>query len=231
MTESVLIHVSKIKSREILKEALKHNLRMIERELVPGSHIDPGKSHANLVIDGGTDPAEMAKATVSEIIQATERPLRKNGVVAVEVVFSLPVNTSVNVDSFFKETVDWLKDYWNCPLVSAVVHKDEANPHLHAIVLPLRNGRMAGSALVGFKPELAAMKRSHHEAVGSHCGLTLVESVPRFRRYTAAKDIVTRLQLNPSWLSHPSILAALLNAVAARPAELMSVLGIEPRYE
>ena len=107
---------------------------------------------------------------------------------------------------------------------------DEANPHMHVIVLPLRQGRMIGARLVGFKPDLAALKRIHYQEVGSRFGLGHVQSFPRFKRYAAAKSIIACLIDHPDWIGHPSIQAALVGAIAAKPAELLSVLGIEPDF-
>jgi hypothetical protein len=167
---------------------------------------------------------------VELVKQSTGKKLRSNGVFAVEVIVSLPVNIAIDTNAFFEQTLEWLRDYYACPVLSAVIHHDEANPHMHVLVLPLRDGRMTGASVVGFKPDWAAMKKNHHIEVGSQFGLVHVESVPRFKRFAAAKKIVACLQEHPSWISHPSIESALLSAIICRPAELLSVLGIDPEF-
>lgn len=231
MRNTCLIHVSKINNLETLRDALKHNLRLIPRETSIPSHIDPARSSQNQVLEGGLDPIQITREVGSRIKEETKKPLRKNGVVAIEVVFSLPYDTVVeNPCKFFAESKDWLAHFWGCPVISAVIHLDERNPHIHVLVLPLKYGRMTGSAIVGFKPELNLLKREHHREVGSQHGLTLIESVPRFKRHAAALEILKLLQQHPDWITHPSISTALLGAFAARPGELMSVLGIEPKF-
>lgn len=230
MSESALIHIEKIKSKEILRDALKHNLRQIARETSIPSHIDPTRSHLNVRLVGGADPVDITQRVVRTIKESTGKKLRANGVVAVEVMVSLPVNTAVDTSAFFGETLDWLHRYWDVPVISAVVHYDEASPHMHVLLLPLNQGRMFGAALVGYRIQLAAFKRSHHTEVGSRFGLALVESVPRFKRLAAARKIIDCLQERPDWIRHPSIVAALQGAIATRPAELMSLLGIKPDF-
>lgn len=230
MIETALIHISKIKSPEILRDALKHNLRLIALETSLPSHISPSRSHLNTVLIGGEDPVKMTRETVNQVKQSTGKNLRSNGVFALEVIFTLQVNSSVQVDAFFKESLQWLRDYWNCPIIHAAIHMDEANPHMHVIVLPLRQRRMIGASLVGFKSNLATLKKDHHQEVGCRFGLGHVPSVPRFKRYAAAKSIIACLIDHPDWIGHPSIQAALVGAIAAKPAELLSVLGIKPDF-
>lgn len=191
---SPLIHIKKIKSPEILRDALKHNLRLIERETEIVSHINPARKSLNKVLAGETNPVKITRDTVELVKQSTGKKLRTNGVFAVEVIISLPVNIAIDTDAFFEQTLDWLRDYYACPVISAVVHYDEANPHMHVLVLPLRAGRMIGASVVGYKPDLAMMKKKHHKEVGSLFGLVHVESVPRFKRFAAAEKIVACLQ-------------------------------------
>lgn len=228
--KSALIHIARIKSSEILRDALKHNLRLIERETEIESHINPALKNLNKVLAGETNPIKITRDTVELVKQSTGKKLRANGVFAVEVIVSLPVNIAIDTDAFFEQTLVWLRDYYACPVISAVVHYDEANPHIHVLVLPLRDGRMNGARVIGYKPDWAVLKKNHHKEVGSLFGLVHVEPVPRFKRFAAAQKIVACLQEHPSWISHPSIKAALLAAIMCRPAELLSVLGIDPEF-
>ena len=228
--KSALIHIGRIKSPEILRDALKHNLRLIERETEIESHINPARTNLNKVLAGEINPVKITRDTVELVKQSTGKKLRANGVFAVEVIVSLPVNIAIDTDAFFEQTLEWIRDYYACPVLSAVIHHDEANPHMHVLLLPLRDGRMTGASVVGYKPDWAIMQKNHHMEVGSLFGLVHVESVPRFKRFAAAKKIVACLQEHPSWISHPSIEAALLSAIICRPAELLSVLGIDPEF-
>lgn len=228
MNESVIIRINKIKSREILRDALKHNLRQIPRETAGESHINGSKTPLNKVLWGGDSPNEMAQETIQRIIEGTGKKLRKNGVVALEVLFSLQVNTKINKEDFFGESLQWLEDYWRCPIISATVHHDEVNPHMHVILLPLCEGRMRGASLVGHKIHLAAFKQHHHLEVGRDFGLVQVAAIPRFKRFMAAANIIKALADQPSLILSPSVKTALMSSLAIAPAELCAVLGIDP---
>jgi hypothetical protein len=226
MAETQLLSVKKLKSIDLLKNALKHNLRQIPRELGENRHIDPEKCSLNLNLVGGTDPVKIARDTEAKILVATGKKLRRNGVLALEYLVSLRPNTVVDINGYFPAVIEWLEDYLGCPIISAVVHLDEANPHMHVIVLPLRNGRMMGSELVGYKGDLAALKQSHFKSVGKRFGLQMLESIPRFKRYEISKNVVNALIASKDLLDQPIIRTALQNVIQLNPHELMSLLGI-----
>ena len=127
--------------------------------------------------------------------------------------------------------IEWLEDYLGCPIVSAVVHLDEASPHMHVIVLPLRNDRMMGSALVGYKGDLAALKQSHFKSVGQLFGLQMLESIPRFKRYEISRKVVEALNASKDLLDEPMIRTALQNVIQLNPHELMALLGITLSFD
>lgn len=228
MSEYVIIRINKIKSREILRDAIKHNLRKIPREVSVTSHIDGAKTHTNRMLRGGDAPNEMAQAAIQSIIEGTGKKLRKNGVVALEVLFSLQVGTKINKEDFFDQSLRWIEDYWRCPIISATVHYDEPNPHMHVIILPLYQGRMRGAALVGHKIHLAAFKKNHYSEVGRYFGLLEVAAIPRFKRFMTASKIVSMLTSDPTLMLAPTVKSALLSSLAIAPAELCAVLGIDP---
>jgi hypothetical protein len=231
MAESQLLSVKKLKSLDILKNCLKHNFRQIPRELGENRHIDPTRCKLNQTLIGGSDPSSMVKEVAAKIVAATGKKLRRNGVLALEYLISLRANTTVDINGYFPEVVEWLEDYLGCPIISAVVHLDEASPHMHVIVLPLRNGRMMGSELVGYKGDLAALKQNHFKSVGQRFGLQMLESIPRFKRYEISRKVVNALVASKDLLDQPMIRTALQNVIQHNPHELMSVLGIKLSFE
>ncbi len=231
MAESQLLSVKKLKSLDLLKNALKHNLRQIPRELGENRHIDPEKCSLNLNLVGGTDPSKIARETEAKIVEATGKKLRRNGVLALEYVVSLRPNTVVDINGYFPAVIEWLEDYLGCPIISAVVHLDEASPHMHVIVLPLRHERMMGSALVGYKGDLAALKQSHFKSVGQRFGLQMLESIPRFKRYEISRKVVEALNASKDLLDQPMIRTALQNVIQLNPHELMALLGITLSFD
>jgi Plasmid recombination enzyme len=231
MSETQMLSVKKIKITEILKNSLKHNHRQIPRELGGNRHIDPNRCSLNQVLVGGSDPAQIVCDTEAKILHETGKPLRKNGVLAIEYVVSLRSGTKVDTNAYFPAVVEWLEEYLGCHIISAVVHLDEANPHMHVLVLPLRNGRMMGSELVGYKGDLAALKQSHYKCVGQRFGLQMAESIPRYKRYELSKQVVDTICASKDLLDQPMIRSALVNVIQINPNELMAILGIKLTFE
>ena len=231
MAESQLLSVKKLKSLDILTKCLKHNFRQIPRELGENRHIDPTRCHLNKTLIGGSEPSRMVSEVVANIVSATGKKLRRNGVLALEYLISLRANTTLDISGYFPEVVEWLEDYLGCPIISAVVHLDEGAPHMHVVVLPLRSGRMMGSALVGYKSDLAALKQSHYKSVGQRYGLTMAESIPKFKRYEFSRKVVDALCSKKELLDEPLVRTALQNIIQINPSELMSILGIPLSFD
>lgn len=231
MAESQLLSVKKLKSLDVLKNCLKHNLRQIPREFGENRHIDPKRCSLNQNLVGGSDPSSMVKEVTANIVASTGKKLRRNGVLALEYLISLRANTTVDINGYFPAVIEWLEDYLGCPIISAVVHLDEGAPHMHVVILPLRNGRMMGSALVGYKGDLAALKQSHYKCVGQRYGLTMAESIPKFKRYEIARKVVDVLCSTKDLLDQPLIRTALQNIIQINPSELMSILGIPLSFD
>ena len=231
MAESQLLSVKKLKSLDILKNCLKHNFRQIPRELGENRHIDPKRCSLNQNLVGGSDPSSMVSEVAANIVSAKGKKLRRNGVLALEYLISLRANTTVDTNGYFPEVVEWLEDYLGCPIISAVVHLDEGAPHMHVVVLPLRNGRMMGSALVGCKGDLVALEQSHYKSVGQRYGLTMAESIPKFKRYEISRKVVDVLCSTKDLLDQPLIRTALQNIIQINPSELMSILGIPLNFD
>jgi len=231
MAESQLLSVKKLKSLDVLKNCLKHNLRQIPRQIGENRHIDPTRCKLNQNLVGCSDPSNMVIEVTANIVASTGKKLRRNGVLALEYVISLRANTSVDINGYFPEVIEWLEDYLGCPIISAIVHLDEGAPHMHVVVLPLRNGRMMGSAIVGYKGDLAALKLSHYKSVGQRFGLTMTESIPKFKRYEISRKVVDILCNSKELLDQPLIRTALQNVIKINPHEMMSILGVTLSFD
>ena len=97
---------------------------------------------------------------------------RKDAVMGIECVFSLPPDHSLDEVAYFTDCTAWAGSYFaGAEILSADIHRDEAAPHRHALILPLVDGRMVGSDLFGGKPKLAFMTKHFHENVASRYGL------------------------------------------------------------
>lgn len=214
----------------IVQTAARHNLREIQAELGADSHIDPAKSCRNLRLAGPATAVVVAELANNAMQDAGVVKLRKDAVRAVEVVVSLRSGTRVNIEGFFADSLEWVRGFFDVPVLSAVVHLDEAAPHLHVLLLPLKDGRMVGSDLVGHRTRLRSMQSSFFDAVASKYGLTRPKAekcLSRTVRDKAGRMVLDCLQSNPECLQLPDVRMALAQAIAANPEPMIAALGLD----
>ena len=124
---------------------------------------DPEKRHLNEILIGEDNLKNVFQISVDEarrndknhkyktyidhadetkwmVENATGRKVRKDAVLEVEVVltFSGKMSEQISIDEWKKANVEWLKKYFGEDnVISAVLHQDEATPHIHAMVTPI----------------------------------------------------------------------------------------------
>lgn len=150
------IGLSKLNGRKPcdLRTAARHNLREIQAELGATGRIDPHQSVKNCIL-AGPDEAEGVASLAKNIAAGAGVDLSKKRpdyCQAIELVFSLPEKSHIEPLRFFDGCLRWAERAYKLPVLSAVVHFDEALPHCHVLMLPLEDGRYVGSAPVA-KPK------------------------------------------------------------------------------
>ena len=168
MTHAQLLRIKKLTGKSIIQVAAKHNLREILTEYGAGheGHIDPSRAQFNYVLRGPDTAASVANAARSLLDNAGIKTLRKDAVQALEIIFSLSPQVPINHREYFTDATIWAESHFNAPIISATVHLDEAAPHCHVLVLPLINGRMIGSDLMGSRAKLLALQSDFYAQVG-----------------------------------------------------------------
>lgn len=155
-----ILRVRKLKSLVQISAAGRHNSR---RGKVPNADPELTKLNQELV-----PPHPQGVATAFR--ERLPAKVRKNAVLAVEALFATSTPVS-DVASWAKSSLEWAKDRWgSANILSATLHLDEATPHLHCLVLPMKDGKLRGRDLVGNRSTLSEMQDSYHRAV-SHFGL------------------------------------------------------------
>lgn len=172
MAASHVLRMAKLKGSGKILAASRHNKRVIQAEKGADSHIDMSRSHLNYSLVGFDNPEAIADQANSLISEAGIVNLRKDAVMAIEVIFSLPANNNTDILGFFIDCCDWLPKHLGGKVLSFDVHLDEACPHAHALVLPLVDNRMIGGKLIGYKGRLRSLQDSFHLLVGRNYGLT-----------------------------------------------------------
>jgi hypothetical protein len=227
-TDTYFIKIKKLKG-DYLGIAARHNKRTILKELGTHSHIDSKRTCLNYSIAGLDTPLGITKRARELMAAADIGKLRKDAVKAIEVVFSLPVNTAINHFEYFEKCLGWCAGgFAGAKVLAADVHLDEAAPHCHVLLLPLIDGAMNGSELVGNKPVLAAKVDDFFNCVASHYGL----SKPPKKLSTADlnglyEQVIAHVRLdNPAALS--GVYGVLLReSIRENPTMVAQLLGIE----
>lgn len=229
VTHAQFLRIKKLTGKGIIEVAARHNHREILAELgaAPGERIDPTRVGLNRVLRGFDTASAVASQAKKMMDDAGVKPLKRTAVMALEIIFGLPPQSTIDHDQFFCEAVQWAEKYFAVPNISAIVHNDEAAPHCHVLLLPLVDGRMVGSDLMGGRAKLLAMHADFHTQVGQLHGLTRQATQKRHSAATRqqAIDLAFEVLEANSGLS-AAVLRALLVPHMNDPAPLLLEMGL-----
>ncbi|WP_158677390.1 plasmid recombination protein [Chromobacterium vaccinii] len=182
------------KQNQTLQTVAAHNTREIQAELRggPGARIDPSRVHLNRTL-AGPETAEEIVASHARILEMFgAQPKRKDQITLIEVVAD-PGQQLENPMAFFEAAKDWLVCWYDCPLLHAVVHYDEAAPHMHCLLVPVRDGRLQGDAIMGKRGDLARMQRDFQATVCKRFGIDPPPKMSAAERKRASLQIIDAL--------------------------------------
>lgn len=213
----------------VILNVMRHNARELQAEIGVGadSGIDASRIHLNVTLHG--------PATADGVVSAARDAMREHGIVAprknatlgIEIVASLPAGLLIDHLAYFRDTAAWAQQHYRVPLLSAIVHNDESSPHLHLVLLPVRDGKLVGSELLGNRATMKAMQKDFHEQVAKQYGLRMPAAKKRHSAAQRAAGIALlrdTLQAN-SGLTERAI-DALLVPHAKNPEPLLVALGL-----
>lgn len=230
MSGTGFLRIGKLKNWPKLLAAARHNYRAIEAELRGDGHIDPARTHLNYRLLGPETPEGVVAQAHARLDAVGITKLRANVVLAIELIFSLPARSSIDDRKFFQDCVAWSAGEFGGPnnLFSADVHRDEGAPHCHILLLPLINGRMVGSDLVGGGPAFQARLTRFHEAVAHPYGLC--RPPPKLRgaqQQVAASAVLNKLRelRDPALRSVGA--ALIVEAIKDDPRDWLSLLDVD----
>ena len=228
MTAAAFFRVKKLKGGNIITTAARHNKREIQAELGAVGAIDPARMHLNFVLQGPAAAADVG-ALAKKLMQAAGvGALRRDAVRGLELVFSLPPASGIDHRVYFDACSAWAARSYGCPVLSVDVHLDEAAPHCHVLLLPLVNGRMQGSDLVGGKQALLAKQKEFSAEVASQFGLHQAParlSAPA--KQACAKAVLQRLRETGDSALKSQAWALIRDSIERDPAPFALALGIE----
>ena len=221
------VRIERLKGQGIVRVAAKHNLREIAAEIGAAGHINPALIHTNLVLRGPASADKVASNAKALMADAGITRQRVGSVMALELVFTLRPNPGVDVREYFEDATRWAERFYQVPVLSSVVHLDEAAPHCHVLLLPIVEGHMVGSDLHGGRAKLIAMQASFQEQVRALYGMA--RYAPAKRHSAAVRGEAMELAytcLNANYGLAGPLLAAILKPHAKDPEPLLLELGL-----
>lgn len=194
MSGAAFMKLDKLTGPGIWSKAARHNRRTIQAELGATGHIDATRSHLNITLMGPPTPKEVAKLAKAKMTEAGITKERKNGVLGVELVFSLPTHHQLDVIEYFTACAHWAGAAFGGldNIVSVDIHRDEAQDHAHVLLVPLIDGHLRGSDAVGGKRKLSELQAKFYKDVASGFGF----SKPRSKLSGNHKSHITRQVLD-----------------------------------
>lgn len=227
MSGAAFMRLKKLIGSGIIGTAARHNRRVIQAELGASGTIDATRSHLNITLMGPSTADEVAQLAKAKVKAAGITKTRKNAVMGVELVFSLPTDHQHDVISYFTACAKWAGSEFGGldNIVSVDIHRDEAQDHAHVLLVPLFEGRLRGSDAVGNKKKLTELQDKFFKDVSAGFGF----SKPRARLSGNNKAKVTcqvldKLRQDPAGKS--AAWAAIRDTVERDPTPYALALGI-----
>ena len=136
-----------------LSDAIKHN-----RRTIPCKNADARRSHLNRILAGPLSAAEVMPLAES-LVKTAGAKLRKNASWGIEIICSLAPDHGLDQNAYFQRCYEWTAERFGIEnILSVDVHLDEAAPHCHVLILPLRAGKLDASAILGGIANLYALR-------------------------------------------------------------------------
>lgn len=232
MSGAAFMRLEKLKGGGIWLAAARHNKRTIQAELGAGSHITPARSRMNISLIGPETPEEVARLAKERMSLTGTSKLRKNAVLGVELVFSLPKNHRLDVVEYFTACAQWAGQQFGGMdnIISADIHRDEAQDHAHVLLVPLIDGRLKGSDALGNKRTYAERQACFFTDVAAGFGFSKPKGkLSGNAKAQTAKQVKNALRNDPAAKS--AAWAVICDSVERDPLPYALALGIEVEHK
>lgn len=220
--------LQKLKGKNILLIAARHNKRTNQGEISKSVKIDSNLSHLNESIMGATTPEGVAELAKTLMDKDGIKKLRKDAVLGLEGIFSLPSEHGLDERAYFQECTHWIQNHFGCHVLSADIHRDESCPHCHVLLLPMVNGKMIGSKLMGYKKNLSSLQEVFYENVSRRYGLERPpKALNNAQRKKAAIDVLNHLVQTQDPVTKSNLWPSFVEVIYKFPIGFAKAIGIE----
>lgn len=232
MGASHLLRLGKIKGKHGILNALKHNKRVLQAERGASANIDPLRTLLNYALTETHNAEQIDRHAKILLLKAGIDKPRVNQVMALEILFSLPINRhEQNTRPFFEDCLKWVKQHIAGELLSFDVHLDESAPHAHALILPLVDNKMQGNHIMGGRGNLLRLINLFHSEVATHYGLSRNEAkrLTSNDKVSIEKQILAKLTTDPIMKS--MVWSCVRDSIHTDPLPYAQLLGIEYKQQ
>ena len=230
MSGAAFLRVKKLKGGGIITVAARHNKRVIQAEMGATGSIDPTRSSLNETLAGPSTAADVGQLAKNLMTAAGVVKLRKDAVMGLEIVFSLPPGHAFDDRAYFSDCATWAGGYFGGVqnVLSVDIHRDEAQHHCHVLMLPLVGGRMDGGRMVGNKQKLIEMQKQFHLDVAARYGLTKAPAkLSGASKQAAATAVLKKMRETGDKAMQSAAWATIRAAIENDPGAFLMTLGIE----
>lgn len=230
MSGAAFLRIKKLKGGGIITVAARHNRRVIQAELGATGSIDPTRSSLNETLAGPSTAADVGQLAKNLMTAAGVVKLRKDAVMGLEIVFSLPPGHVIDDLAYFTECASWAGGYFGGVqnILSVDIHRDEAQHHCHVLMLPLIGGRMDGGRMVGNKQKLIEMQKQFHLDVAARYGLSKAPAkLSGASKQAAATAVLNKMRETGDKAMQSAAWANIRTAIENDPGAFLMTLGIE----
>lgn len=227
MAGSLLIRYGSVTGSNGVLVAMQHNKRTLPNDK---EHIDATRTHLNYSLVNAETPEAIAIHAKVQMLKAGIEKPRKNGVMAVECIISLPIDRHAqDTKPFFSDSFEWVKLNFAGELLAFDIHLDESAPHAHAVILPLIDGKMQGDKVKGGIANIRRLNSKFHTDVACHYGLSLSEAkrLSAMDKQTLDKLVITRLENDNDAAMKSSVWHCFRDLIRKDPLPFAQMLSIK----
>ena len=230
MSGAAFLRIKKLKGGGIITVAARHNRRVIQSEMGAVGSINPTRSHLNETLQGPLTADGVGQLAKDLMRLAGVVKFRKDSVMGLEFVFSLPVDHQLDDRAYFGDCAGWVANQYGGAqnVLSVDIHRDEGAPHCHVLLLPLLNRKLAGSDMVGGKQKLMATHKHFHEAVASRYGLQKAPArLAGASKQAGTAAVLAKLKSSSDAALKSKAWATIRDGIESNPGPWLLILGIE----
>jgi hypothetical protein len=163
MGNKIILRTHKTKTTSQMSKMYKHNFRLDFCK-----NVDKDKSSLNEVLYGSNEETTYAaevKSRIKESDYYKTHKVRKDAVLGIDVLIGFgkleTVEPQFNLNMWKAQCVEWLQEEFGKENVASVVlHLDERQPHIHAFIVPMVDGKLNCKEFLGTRENMRSLQDS-----------------------------------------------------------------------